>query len=501
MAQTKEPRKRTPSEVELSVLERSCRRCALCFHLDGDLSEKLGQLAHLDGDRVNSAEDNLAFLCLEHHSLYDSKTSQHKNYTIEEVKRARTNLYEATAQGKHVVPSRHPPEKDLAEFVSKYRQRMRGMYSHWELSSLWGNYLINGKAVAVTLDQIYLPPCFAPEESQAPGARAENATSVDVVLAQEQRLIIRGPGGAGKTTWLRWTFQTLIENEAAFPIMLEVRHLVRHWSAVGTAHAKDRSLDSFLDTRIVENLDGWSGYLEVLLNDPNCPKPVLLVDGWDEMGELGDELRGKLAGFAESHPRISILVTSRPYGMAQPSLATGYQVFDIQPLRDDEIFRFCETFCRLFYPGDVSRAEELVRGLRQSTDALALARSPLLLTIILRVHRSGPLPEKRHLLYKHCVRELLADYPDAKVASGAELLPVQWCPETYDERLQAAAHLAYEIQHLGYAPNPRRLVERDLIVRSREELIDVLPSSWSLDKRNGYLEWLAGPAGLMVHHL
>src|ERR1017187_8108433 len=35
-------------------------------------------------DRTNRAEDNLAWMCLPHHSLFDSKTSQHKNYRSEE---------------------------------------------------------------------------------------------------------------------------------------------------------------------------------------------------------------------------------------------------------------------------------------------------------------------------------------------------------------------------------------------------------------------------------
>lgn len=105
--QTKEPRQRTSREVELTVLDRSRRRCALCFHLHNDLREKHGQLAHLDNDRANSIEDNLAFLCLEHHSLFDSTTSQHKGYTIDEAKAARARLYEAIEQGLHFssVPS------------------------------------------------------------------------------------------------------------------------------------------------------------------------------------------------------------------------------------------------------------------------------------------------------------------------------------------------------------------------------------------------------------
>ena len=86
-------RKTTPKDIETNVLRRSNRRCALCFHLDYDSDEKEGQIAHLDEDPSNYAEDNLAFLCLRHHTLYDSKTSQHKNYTITEVKAWRDDLY------------------------------------------------------------------------------------------------------------------------------------------------------------------------------------------------------------------------------------------------------------------------------------------------------------------------------------------------------------------------------------------------------------------------
>lgn len=101
----KPPRKQSSQEIETSVLANSARRCALCFHLDGDLSEKHGQIAHLDQNRSNSIEDNLVFMCLPHHSLYDSTTSQHKNYTLHEVKSARANLYKLVAQGKHLNAS------------------------------------------------------------------------------------------------------------------------------------------------------------------------------------------------------------------------------------------------------------------------------------------------------------------------------------------------------------------------------------------------------------
>jgi len=98
-------RKPIPNATELSVLDLSRRRCALCYRQNGDLAEKRGQLAHLDGNPANFADDNLAFLCLDHHSLYDSRTSQHKNYTVAEVKAARAALYEAIQDNLHITGS------------------------------------------------------------------------------------------------------------------------------------------------------------------------------------------------------------------------------------------------------------------------------------------------------------------------------------------------------------------------------------------------------------
>ena len=95
-------RKRIPTETETNVLLKGARRCPLCFYLHGDLTEKHGQIAHLNNNSANFEEDNLVFLCMVHHSVYDSTTSQHKNYTIHEVKAMRTALYSAIANREHV---------------------------------------------------------------------------------------------------------------------------------------------------------------------------------------------------------------------------------------------------------------------------------------------------------------------------------------------------------------------------------------------------------------
>ena len=85
-------RKKISSELVTDIMTASRRRCCICFALKQDDAEKKGQIAHLDHDASNNSPDNLAFLCLDHHDQYDSRPSQAKGLTIEEVKRYRTEL-------------------------------------------------------------------------------------------------------------------------------------------------------------------------------------------------------------------------------------------------------------------------------------------------------------------------------------------------------------------------------------------------------------------------
>src|SRR5690242_9327611 len=91
-------RKRVSAPTQANVLVKSRRRCCVCFGLSRDDKEKRGQIAHLDKDPANSSEENLAFLCLEHHDQFDSRTSQSKGLTRAEVETYREELYSHFSQ-------------------------------------------------------------------------------------------------------------------------------------------------------------------------------------------------------------------------------------------------------------------------------------------------------------------------------------------------------------------------------------------------------------------
>jgi len=159
-----------------------------------------------------------------------------------------------------------------------------------------------------------------------------------------------------------------------------------------------------------------------------------------ELGPLGDELRSKLLGFLGQYPRVLVVVTSRPYGEGRPSHAERFEVLDIQPLSDSEIEDFTTRFFVHCHGGEehaVQRnAEHFQQALKNSPDAQALARTALLLTMMLLISRSRPLPDKRHLLYDACIENLLTALPNRKQQEGALLGREQWRPDDSEERMR-----------------------------------------------------------------
>lgn len=87
-------RKHLPQEWETAVLLLSKRRCCLCFFLNEIKEQRKGQIAHLNHNSSDPRFENLVYLCLEHNDQYDGKTSQSKNYTLEEIRQYRNKLYE-----------------------------------------------------------------------------------------------------------------------------------------------------------------------------------------------------------------------------------------------------------------------------------------------------------------------------------------------------------------------------------------------------------------------
>jgi len=110
-------RRRLQGSVVTKVLRLCRRRCCICFCLENnDKAKTDGQIAHLDKNPENSDPENLAYLCLRHHNLYDSSSSQSKGLTPGEVKFYRDQLV------RHL--SKYSGDQTASSAISRDRIRM-----------------------------------------------------------------------------------------------------------------------------------------------------------------------------------------------------------------------------------------------------------------------------------------------------------------------------------------------------------------------------------------
>jgi 3',5'-cyclic AMP phosphodiesterase CpdA len=386
-----------------------------------------------------------------------------------------------------------PKPQELAAFLRIFRQRLSGAYSSWAFSGVAQN-AASGRPLEGRLDDMYVELRFHPEIDPNKVDRGQ-PLRLKFLRERKNPLLIRGAAGCGKTTWMRRTFRRLLADEGFVPLMLVLRDLSRAWQDPASKGEK-RSLDVFLEEWLGEQMGpGWAGKAGELLRLKEGPRPVLLVDGWDELGELGEEVRGKLAGLMREQPRLLVIVSSRPYGKDKPSHAEGFEELEVQPLADGDREELSRRFFRLCNPADQTAAEReaaaFAKAFATSEEAGRLARTPLFLTMMLMIGRAKPLPDKRHLLYQDCVDNLLQALPEKRRREGARELDAHWRPADSEERWRVVARLAFEMQSESYGKG------RGAIVRSGEELERLLPTKWKPAEKRGFLAWLAGPAGLL----
>lgn len=381
-------------------------------------------------------------------------------------------------------------------FVALYRLRLSSKFARWGPGTL--GTTASPRRVEAPFDEMYQPLRLrrramgdAPKRA---GADSDVVLDATKLLSEPEHIAIAGTPGSGKTTWMRAAFRALIGRDDALPLFVTLRDLARLWTK---APREDRSFDTFLKSMVAEHVpEAEPGGLAGALSYEAGPRPVLLVDGWDELGPLGGEVHEKLLGFLARYPRVRAVVTSRPFGVNIPSAIDGFAALEVQSLSDVEVHTIAQRFVCVSPPADAEqKARQLAlffQSLDHSPPARELARTPLLLVMMLMVSRSRPLPKKRHLLYRACIESLLGTIPDEKEEEGALLPRPQYRPEDAEERIRITAALAARTEFVSH---------------DFEEMAALLPTDWPAvvsagqtrhGMRAGFLQWLAGTAGLLT---
>jgi len=197
---------------------------------------------------------------------------------------------------------------------------------------------------------------------------------------------------------------------------------------------------------------------------------LLLLDGLDEVPEAENrrvQIKQAVEDFAAAFKKCRILVTSRTYAYQQQDWRLdGFDEAVIAPLSRGQMQRFVERWYAHIAPlrglnakDAEGRATLLKQAILSSDRLLALAESPLLLTLMASLHawRGGSLPQRREQLYAEAVDLLLDWWESAKLlrgANGKALMPQpslsEWLQVDRDRVRELLNELAYEA-HAGQA--------------------------------------------------
>jgi len=268
-------------------------------------------------------------------------------------------------------------------------------------------------------------------------------------MAPKRRLILLGPPGSGKSTFVthlsfclagaelaahtasnddsqaRWVAQLAgWTHGAAVPIRIVLRDFATFLSSTTSQRGSVRLVLEFLRTNFVEAgcIDGFP-IVEDLIQTGGV---VLLLDGLDEVvGETALTIVGEcINGIVLSYPKCPILITCRTidYEIEIKRHVNGFSVRVLAELTNKQINRFVTHWYRALADGGrrtvqqaAEHARALARALAARPDLMGLARNPLLLTVMALVHANkGRLPDSRTLLYYECIELLLLRWRQSK---------------------------------------------------------------------------------------
>ncbi|OAR26314.1 ATP-binding protein [Streptomyces sp. ERV7] len=259
------------------------------------------------------------------------------------------------------------------------------------------------------------------ERTPVPGAVSaeEDFTPrpADRVLADHERVLLRGEAGSGKTTLVQWLALSAARDDLGHgtaylydrvPYVLPLRTLTRHGARLPAPQDFLAAVGSPLAG---EQPPGWEA--RVLAD----ARGLLLVDGIDEIPDTERAAtRAWLGDLIEAYPGNRWLVTSRPSAVGEDWLGEeDFTELTLCPMSPADVAAFVRRWHTAARTGADDDGEltayesQLLDAVRAKPDLGRLATNPLMCGLICALHRDrrGFLPYGRKDLYDAALSMLL----------------------------------------------------------------------------------------------
>ena len=261
-------------------------------------------------------------------------------------------------------------------------------------------------------------------------ARSARKGDLLELLKSEQRVIVSGEPGGGKTTCLTYFTLKFAERGDGAPI-LAVFIPMGQWRRGGSL--------SLMMERATE-MD--AGQLAHLMSE-NRLRLVI-----DAVNECPDDFRvaaiQNIGMFLAEHPTVPAVISTRhPKELA----ALHLPVFHVQPMDETHRLRYLERYLQ-----NGEQAQKLLRQLGGMPGGETVAENPMLLRLVVEVYKESPekrLPNGRAGLYRRSLRAWYKRENEKAEKAGTKL---QW---NRRQTFELLALLAFKSRQRGYRDVPR----------------------------------------------
>jgi HEAT repeat protein len=237
---------------------------------------------------------------------------------------------------------------------------------------------------------------------------------------------------------------------------------------------------------------------------------LLLLDGLDEVANEGQrqELVERIEAFVGDDQQNLVLITSRPVGYRRDFF--GDKEFVHYELEEFDRARI-DLFIDHWYDSRIENIEEakerkadLRSALERKGSILQLAKNPLLITIIVLIHRyQADLPRQRHRLYEKAVATFLTTWDLGNKRQGKELQLQSKILQSDDDWLYVMKKVAYHVHRLdeGKRLESGTLIGKDDLIKVIGDEIRSLKDCSLQDAKTeakGFLQFIKDRTGLLL---
>ncbi|MBU7026061.1 MAG: SIR2 family protein, partial [Theionarchaea archaeon] len=313
---------------------------------------------------------------------------------------------------------------------------------------------------------------------------------------KNKHMVILGDPGIGKTCLLQYIAlkaSTDVGNPFKIDNLLPVLIPLREYHQFG----KDQMFKTFVFHYINDQICTLPEEILEYFLDRNLF--FFLLDGLDEIVKESQRINisRQIERFMAQYPNTRIILTSRPAGYKPAALIGEIPHFTLADFDNEEIreflakwFTFLDTIEEEKFERDKTekKAYELADVIAKREKILHLARNPLLLTILVLIHRVGKkLPERRAEFYDLAVRTISGSWESWKSLQVNKKIPDQ------DTILVVLENIGFRL-HSEKQENVieteelkvwlKRAMEEEMGHSSKEEINDFI---WMLKERAGLL--------------